>query len=88
MTVEENSWNILSVSVVMGSEMETNVSENVSNDYEISIDGNIVACTEEADKVFQLVSDLRDSEHDQEQENTLEYTTLEFQNDLNFKDFS
>jgi hypothetical protein len=61
MTVEENSWNILSVSVVMGSEMETNVSENVSNDYEISIDGNIVACTEEADKVFQLVSDLRDS---------------------------
>jgi hypothetical protein len=94
MTVEENSWNILSVSVVMGSEMETNVSENVSNDYEISIHGNIVACTEEADKVFQLVSDLRDSEHDQEQsttsrdENTLEYTTLEFQNDLNFKDFS
>jgi hypothetical protein len=83
MTVEENSWNILSVSVVMGSEMETNVSENVSNDYEISIDGNIVACTEEGDKVFQLVSDLRDSEHDQEQsttsrdENTLEYTTLE-----------
>jgi hypothetical protein len=61
MTVEENSWNILSVSVVMGSEMETNVSENVSNDYEISIDGNIVACTEEADKVFQLISDLRDS---------------------------
>jgi hypothetical protein len=54
MTVEENSWNILSVSVVMGSEMETNVSENVL------------------------------SEHDQEQsttsrdENTLEYTTLEF----------
>jgi hypothetical protein len=64
--------------------METNVSENVSNDFEISIDGNIVACTEEGDKVFQLVSDLRDSEHDQEQsttsrdENTLEYTTLEF----------
>jgi hypothetical protein len=94
MIVEENSWNILSVSVVIGSEMETNVSENVSNDYEISIDGNIVACTEEADKVFQLVSDLHDSEHDQEQsttsrdENTLEYTTLEFQNDLNFKVFS
>jgi hypothetical protein len=94
MTVEENSWNILSVSVVMGSEMETNVSENVSNDYEISIDGNIVACTEETDKVFQLVSDLRDWEHDQEQsttsrdENTLDYTTLEFQNDLNFEDFS
>jgi hypothetical protein len=94
MTVEEHSWNILSVSVVKGSEIETNVSENVSYDYEISVDGNIVACTEEADKVFQLVSDLRDSEHDQEQsttsrdENTLEYTTLEFQNDLNFKDFS
>ncbi|CAH1379228.1 unnamed protein product, partial [Tenebrio molitor] len=94
MTVEENSWNILSMSVVMESEMETNVPENVPNDCEMSIDENIVACTEEADKVFQLASDLRESEHDQEQsttsgdEDTLENTTLEFQNDLNFKDFS
>jgi hypothetical protein len=94
MTVEESSCNILSMSVVMESEMETNVPENVPDDCEMSIDGNIVACTEEADKVFQLASDLRDSEHDQEQsttsgdEDTLENTTLEFQNDLNFKDFS
>jgi hypothetical protein len=94
MTVEENSWNILSMSVVMESEMETNVPENVPNDCEMSIDENIVACTEEADKVFQLASDLRESEHDQEQsttsgdEDTLENTTIEFQNDLNFKDFS